>query len=414
MDRPIDNEYKIKHIIKRILGTILTVSIVIVGLFFAWLQLSPSVKRVRIRTAQVDRGAIEATITASGTVLPELEQVISSSIDARVLKILKRAGDNVSKNEAILELDTNASILALDKINQELSLRENRQKRASLALDEKVNQIKSQEKLKQLDWQSLKAQAIQNRKLFGQGLLSENSCQQSELLEAKALIELQQLDIVKQNAEEASKTEIAGLDLEINILKKEQNEATRLLELATTRADRDGVLTWVVLEEGATIRKGDVVARIADLKSYRIEASVSDIHAKALSIGQVARVKINEDYLNGVISNILPTIKNGAITFEISLAEKTSSLLRSNLRTDVLIITSKKDSVLRIKKGPFVNGDGKQEVFIIRGDTAIKVPATIGIASFDVYEVVDGLIEGDEVIISDMRDYMYLPEVKLN
>ena len=227
MDRPIDNEYKIKHIIKRILGTILTVSIVVVGLFFAWLQLSPSVKRVRIRTAQVDRGAIEATITASGTVLPELEQVISSSIDARVLKILKRAGDNVSKNEAIIELDTNASILAIDKLNQELALRENRQKRASLALDEKVNQIKSQEKLKQLDWQSLKAQAIQNRKLFGQGLLSENICQQSELLEAKALIELQQMEVAKQNAEEASKTEIAGLDLEINILKKEQNEATR-------------------------------------------------------------------------------------------------------------------------------------------------------------------------------------------
>jgi len=414
MDRPLDSEYKIKHIIKRIVGAILAVSLVAGVFAIAWLWLSPSVKRVRIRTAEVDRGSIEATITASGTVLPEIEQVVSSPIDARVLKILKHVGDKVSKNEAILELDTNASILALDKVNQELSLRENRQKKVQLALNEKINQIKSQEKIKQLDWQSLKAQAIQNRKLFGQGLLAENVCQQSELQEAKALIELQQMEIAKQNAEETSKTEIAGLDLEINILKKEQLEASRLLELATTRADRDGVLTWVVLEEGTTIRKGDVVARIADLKSYRLEASVSDIHAKALSIGQIAKVKINEDYLDGVISNILPTIKNGAMTFEISLAEKASPLLRSNLRTDVLIITSKKDGILRIKKGPFINGDGKQEVFVIRGDIAIKVPVTIGIASFDVYEIVDGLIEGDEVIISDMRDYLHLSEVKLN
>lgn len=414
MDRPLDSEYKIKHIIKRIVGAILAVSLVAGVFAIAWLWLSPSVKRVRIRTAEVDRGSIEATITASGTVLPEIEQVVSSPIDARVLKILKHVGDKVSKNEAILELDTNASILALDKVNQELSLRENRQKKVQLALNEKINQIKSQEKIKQLDWQSLKAQAIQNRKLFGQGLLAENVCQQSELQEAKALIELQQMEIAKQNAEETSKTEIAGLDLEINILKKEQLEASRLLELATTRADRDGVLTWVVLEEGTTIRKGDVVARIADLKSYRLEASISDIHAKALSIGQIAKVKINEDYLDGVISNILPTIKNGAMTFEISLAEKASPLLRSNLRTDVLIITSKKDGILRIKKGPFINGDGKQEVFVIRGDIAIKVPVTIGIASFDVYEIVDGLIEGDEVIISDMRDYLHLSEVKLN
>lgn len=414
MDRPVDSQYKIKHLIKRIIATILTASIILGIVFFVWFWFSPSVKRIRIRTAQVDRGTIEATITASGTVLPELEQVVSSPIDAKVLKILKHAGDKVSQNEVILELDTNASVLALEKVNQELSLRENRQKKAKLALDEKINQIQSQEKLKQLDCQSLKVQVAQNRKLFEQGLLAENVCQQSELLQARALIELKQLEVAKENAEETSKTEITGLDLEIDILKKEQNEATRLLDLATTRANRDGVLTWVVLEEGATIHKGDVIARIADLKSYRIEATVSDIHAKELSIGQITKVKINEDYLDGIISNILPTIKNGAMTFEISLTDKTSPLLRSNLRTDILVITSKKDGILRIKKGPFINGDGKQEAFVIRGDMAIKVPINIGIASFDSYEVINGLIEGDEVIISDMRDYIHLQEIKLD
>ncbi|MBI4851040.1 MAG: efflux RND transporter periplasmic adaptor subunit [Acidobacteria bacterium] len=414
MDRPIDSQYKIKYIAKKLIGTILIISIVIGAFSFAWFWLSPSIKRVRIRTAQVSRGAIEATVTASGKVIPEFEQVISSPIDARVLNILKHAGDKVLKNEPIIELDTNASILALEKINQELSLRENRQEKTLLSLNEKVDQIKSQEKLKQLDLESLKAQVKQNRKLFEQGLLPENIYRQSELLERKTAIELEQLEAAKKNAEEASKAEIAGLDLEISTLKKEQDEARRLLELATTRADRDGVLTWVVLEVGTTIHKGDVIARIADLKSYRIEASISDIHAKNLSIGQNVKVKINEDYLNGILANILPTIKDGVMTLAITLEDKTSSLLRPNLRTDVLIITSKKNSVLQIKKGPFANGDGKQEAFIIRGDTAIKMPVTIGIASFDTYEIIEGLLEGDEVIISDMRDYIHLKEIKVN
>ena len=413
MDRPLDQNYKIRQIARQILGSLLVISLVI-GIFsFAWNWLTPTLKRVRIRTASVDRGAIESTISASGLVLPEFEQVISSPIDARVLKILKRPGDKVAKDEAILQLDTNASILALEKVNQELSLRENRQEKAKLALNEKISQLQSQIKLKQLDREALKNQAQQNQKLFQQGLLAENLYRQSELLAAKASIELEQLEEAKLNAQETNNTEIAGLRLETDILRKERDEATRLLELATTRANTDGVITWVVLETGATIRKGDVIARIADLKSYRVEATTSDIHTKEISVGQKVKAKINDDYLSGFIASVLPTIKDGAITLAISLEDKTSSLLRANLRVDVLVITSEKDSVLRIRKGPFANGDGKQNVFVVRGELAIKVPVTIGIANFDTYEVVDGLLEGDEVIISDMRDYLHLAEVKL-
>ncbi|MFY9227477.1 MAG: efflux RND transporter periplasmic adaptor subunit [Blastocatellia bacterium] len=413
MDRPLDQNYKFRQLARQIIGSLLVISLVI-GIFsFAWNWLTPTLKRVRIRTASVDRGAIESTISASGLVLPEFEQVISSPIDARVLKILKRPGDKVAKDEAILQLDTNASVLALEKVNQELSLRENRQDKAKLALNEKISQLQSQIKLKQLDREALKNQAQQNQKLFQQGLLAENLYRQSELLAAKASIELEQLEEAKLNAQEANNTEIAGLKLETDILRKERDEATRLLELATTRANTDGVITWVVLETGATIRKGDVIARIADLKSYRVEATTSDIHAKEISVGQKVKAKINDDYLSGFIASVLPTIKDGAITLAISLEDKTSSLLRANLRVDVLIITSEKDSVLRIRKGPFVNGDGKQNVFVVRGELAIKVPVTIGIANFDTYEVVDGLLEGDEVIISDMRDYLHLAEVKL-
>jgi HlyD family secretion protein len=68
---------------------------------------------------------------------------------------------------------------------------------------------------------------------------------------------------------------------------------------------------------------------------------------------------------------------------------------------------------LRIKKGPFANAEGVRDVFVMRGDTAIKTPVKFGIASIDSYEVLEGLLEGDEVIISDMTDYQHLKEVKI-
>jgi HlyD family secretion protein len=118
MDREIDAGFRRKQFIRRIVwGLVLTG--VIAAVFFGGLQfISPSIGRDRIRTAKVEIGPVEATITASGTVVPEIEQVLSSPVDARILKILKRPGAVLSKGEPILELDLNESRLAADKLNQ--------------------------------------------------------------------------------------------------------------------------------------------------------------------------------------------------------------------------------------------------------------------------------------------------------
>ena len=65
----------------------------------------------------------------------------------------------------------------------------------------------------------------------------------------------------------------------------------RRLELATTRAPISGVLTWVHQEAGATVGVGEVLARIADLDSFRVEASVADAYAARVEAGQPVRVK---------------------------------------------------------------------------------------------------------------------------
>lgn len=413
MDREIDPNFRRRQFIKRIFFSLIVISLLTAGFIYAPRLMKSSVSRSRIRTARVDLGAIEATITASGTVVPEFEQVISSPINAQVKKILKRAGDEVRKGEPILELDINESILAIEKINQQIALKQNQQAKIKLDLQTSLSDLQSRWEIKNLEYKAAKAATERNRSLAKQGLLSEEKLREAELQEEKAAFELKQLDQSKLNAEQSTKTQIEGLALEMKTLEKERLEAQRQLELATTKADRDGVLTWVVQEEGSTVQKGAVIARIADLDSFRVSAAYSDIHAGRISAGMPASVKINDDYLPGTIASILPTIKDGIITAVIDLKDKSSALLKANLRVDVLIVTDKKDQALRIKKGPAINADGVRDLFVIRGDVAVKTPVKIGIASFDAYEVIDGLIEGDEVIISDMSDYQYVKEVKL-
>jgi HlyD family secretion protein len=121
----------------------------------------------------------------------------------------------------------------------------------------------------------------------------------------------------------------------------------------------------------------------------------------------------DEDALDGRISAIYPMIDNGVMTFTVSLADKSSRLLRSNMRVDVLVILQRKPHALRIKKGPFAEGDGYRQAFVLRGDRAVRTPISLGIASFDDFEVLEGLAEGDDVIVSDMRDYLHLREITI-
>jgi HlyD family secretion protein len=414
MDREIDSKIRHFRVFKRVALIGSLALIVSAGFIWGPAFLRPSVHRIKIRTAKVDRGAVEAGISASGTVVPEFEAVLSRPIDARVIRVLKQTGATVSVGDPIIELDMSSSQLALERIHQNLELKQNQQAKARLEFEQTLNDLQSRMEIKRLELQSHSARLNQNRTLFRDGLISAEDVRRTELEEAKARTELRQLEASRQNAEQTTDSQIKGLVMEMAILHKEKSAAASELNLATTKSDRNGVLTWVVTEEGSTVRKGEVIARIADLRSFRVDATISDVHAGDIRIGMPVEVKANEETrLGGSITNILPAIKDGIVTMQIGLEDKASKILRSNLRVDVQIITERKDRVLRIQKGPALTGQGANEVFVIRGAAAIKTPVRLGLSSFDAFEVLSGLMEGDEVIISDVSDYLHLKEFEV-
>jgi HlyD family secretion protein len=411
MDREIELRIRRLRILKRAAFAVVLLLALSAGLIWGPAWIRPSVKRSQIRIAKVDRGTIEAGISASGTVVPEFEAVLSSPIDARVIRIRKQTGAAVSIGDPIIELDMSSSQLGLERINQNLELKQNQQAKTRLELEEKLNNLQSQMEIKRLELQNHSARLNQSQNLFKDGLVSADDVHRAELDEAKARTELKQLESSKQNAELTTRSQIEGLAMEMAILKKEKRAAESELNLATTKSDRNGVLTWVVTEEGSTVHKGEVIARIADLRSFRVDATISDVHAGNVRVGMPVEMKTNEDTtLAGSITNILPTIRDGILTMQIGLEDKTNKILRSNLRVDVQIVTERKDRVLRIRKGPALTGEGANQVFVIRGAAAIRTQVRLGLASFEAFEVVSGLLEGDEVILSDTSDYLHLKE----
>lgn len=414
MDRPLDPDFQRSRRRWRLAQA--TAGLLAIAALFVWLPgwVRPTVARAAVRTATVSAGPIEAVITASGTVMPEVERVLSSPLDARVLRILKRPGDRVAAGDPLVELDTSESALAVNRLEKDLAVKDNQQAQTRLTLEKSLLDIEGGLASKRLDLDAFRAQLADDRKLFADGLISRDKLRLSELAEAKAIIELRQLEGERDNIQRANRTQLDGLGLERRSLDRDTVEARRQLELATTRADRTGVVTWSLAEEGVIVRKGDVIARIADLSTFRIDATASDIHLKALAAGMPVIVHVSDsDTLTGRITAVYPKIENSVISFRVGLDDKSHALLRPNLRVDVLVVTDRKTRALRLKKGPFSEGDGYKQAFVIRGGRAVRTPIALGLSSFDQFEILSGLAEGDEVIISDMRDYLHLTHVNV-
>jgi HlyD family secretion protein len=166
-----------------------------------------------------------------------------------------------------------------------------------------------------------------------------------------------------------------------------------------------------VTEEGALVRRGDVIARIADLSAFRVEASVADMHAGRIRPGLPAHVRLDDLTIEGQVSEVYPTVENGAIRFTVALAEASHARLRPSLRVDVQVITDRRPEVLKVHRGPAIGGAGEQVVFVVRDGRAARTTVRFGVSNFDEIEVASGLAAGDTIIVSDMRDYEHLRNV---
>ena len=413
MDRALDPAFVAARKRRRVAAGLVVVAAVFLAFAYGPSLLRPSVPRSRVRIEKVDRGPVEASVAASGTVTPDLEEVIASPVDARVTRILKRAGDPIKPGEAILELDLSEQTVAFDKLERDVELKRNDQRRTRLDLQSRLADLDATTEGKRLEVESLRARLAQQTELAASGLVSKDGLREAQLNEAKAALELKRLLASRSIAEEMTKAQIDGMNLELATLESQRREARRVLDLGSTRADRSSVVTWAVTEAGALVRRGEPLARLSDLKSFRIEATVSAVHGRALRAGLEALVRIGKTDLRGEVSTVEPTVRDGVMRLWIRLAEPTHAVLRPSLKADVYIVTDRRADAIRVARGPFLTGEGAQDVFVVRDGNALRTRVELGLIGYDAVEISKGVQPGDELIVSDMTNYLHARELKL-
>jgi HlyD family secretion protein len=391
-----------KLILKIVIWSLSFIAIIFSIRFF----IKPSIKRDIFSTAIVETGNVEASVTASGTVLPEVEEIKTSPIQSRIIKIFHNLGDKLVKGDSILLLDTRITASSLEKLIDELNIKKNNINQLKLQLEKNLIDLKAQYEIKKLQVENMETSLEEEKYLNKIGGGTKEKIGKAELSLKISRLELEQINQTIKNQEKSMEANLLGLNYEISIQQKNVDELRHKLEQSTITTDKDAVITWINDQIGKNINEGEELVKIANLESYRVDGSVSDMHAEKLHIGAEVIIRINETMeIRGEIISISPAVTGNIIQFKIKLKEKNNPLLRPNLKVDVFVLTSFKKDVLRVKNGAFYKGAARQMLFVLNGNKLIRKEVEFGESNFNYVEIKSGLKKGDEIVVSDMSDY---------
>jgi HlyD family secretion protein len=373
----------------------------------------PGLSASDIVVAEVRRGNVDNTVNAAGVVIPVHEEVVSSPGASRVARVLAKPGQQVKQGELLLELDDREIRLALESLKEQLAQQENKIVGLRLDMDQKLKQIRSAIELLEIDLQASRALRERNRKLRESGLVSGQDLLTSELNVQRNEVQLRQQRELIEDTRRVTASGIAAAKLQAEILQKQIARQEGLLQQTRVAAPFSGMLTSLVEEEGASVAAGQLVARVSELNNYRVEATLSDFHARLLAAGQPVRVEQNGEVLAGRVHTILPEIQNGTIKLLVDLDQPHNPQLRNKMRVDVNVVTASLANVLVIDSGAAFNGKGRQPVFAVRDGTARKTTLELGASDGKVVEVVKGAQPGDRFIVSDTSNFRDLDNIRI-
>ncbi len=414
MDREIpQKEINARRIRRLITGT--AIAACAIGAFFGVMKLlTPSLDASEIIFGTADIGTIETTVNATGKVVPEFEEIINAPISSRILEVYCKAGDSVTAGTPLLCLDLQSAETEMRKLSNEHDIQAVGKEKAKVVSQTTVSDLEMKVKVKEMSVQKLYEDMANEKRLDSIGSGTGERIRQAELAYNTARLELVQLRQQLDNERMVQAAELQAIDLGINIASDNIDEMRRKLDDARLKAPRSATLTYIINEIGRQVNQGEKVAVIADLRHFKVEGEIPDLHAQKFGIGSKGIVQVGKTRFEGTVTNIVPQSQGGIIKFTITLDDSGNDRLRSGQSAQVYIVSDIMEDVMRIPAGPYYSGPGIYSLFVKTSDNEIqRHDVHLGESNYDFVEVIDGIKSGDVVVISDLKELKEKNTLKL-
>jgi HlyD family secretion protein len=400
-----------------------TVALLVVGLVavggitYTLAKLKPAAPTVERSTTVIDtvkRGEMLRNVRGIGTLVPELTRRIPAPADGRVESIPVQAGVEVGPETVIVELsnpqmqqqamDADFQLKAAEADAESLRVRLESESMTQQAVIASITAEYSQAKL-QLDT---------NEELGKQGLIADLTLK---------IARVQVQDIANRLNVEKKRLAISTKSIQAQ-LNAQRSRVEQLRTFAKLRHDQvdslkvragsAGVLQQVTVQVGQQVTPGFDIARVADPMSLKAELRIPETQINDVKIGQAVEVDTRTGLIQGRVSRIDPAAREGTFTVDAELIGPLPSSARPDLNVAGTIELERLENVLYVGRPAFGQGQSTVKLFRLTPDGhATRVTVGLGRFSVNSIEIVSGLNEGDQIILSDTSAWDNYDRIRL-
>jgi multidrug efflux pump subunit AcrA (membrane-fusion protein) len=379
---------------------------------------APEVERSSVWTDTVKRGSMLRQVRGLGSLIPsqEFTRQIPAETESTVVRILKLPGSQVKADTILAEMSNPQVEQAALDARLQLRAAEAEYQSLRVRLQSELMNQKAGAATVGADYSQAQLQADTDKSLYDLGVISglayKHSKSRADELATRNNIEGERLTanqkaIESQMAEQQAKVDqISALAQ----LKEKQLEALKV------RAGIEGVLVDLPLQVGQHVLPGAMLAKVVQPDHLIAELKVAETQARDVQIGQPALIDTHNGTIKGAVMRVDPAVQNGTVTVDVQLSGDLPRGARPDLSVDGTIDLESLENVLYVGRPAFGQENSTISLFKLDADGkgAVRVPVKVGRASVNSIQILDGLKQGDVVILSDMARHDNVDRIRLD
>jgi HlyD family secretion protein len=372
-----------------------------------------SVDRSRLSIATVERGSFVRDVAADGQVVSAVSPTLYASAAGTVtLKV--HAGDTVAKGQVLAVIDSPDLTAKLSQEDVTLQGLHIDWQRAQLDAEQKLLQLKDAYDQAQVDQKTAQRESERSHKAYELGSYSELQALKAQDALEKAQFTLGQAKI---NYESQPKQNRFDVDSKKSLLDRQQYLVADLRSQVyrlNVRSPVDGQIGQVQIADRASVAKDSPLLTVVDMSALEVEIKVAENLARDLRPGMTADLEVDGRHWQGSVSGVSPEVVNGQVTTRVRFGAEKPAGLRQSQRLSVRILIDRRENVLMVDRGAFMDQDGGGFAYVVHGNVAERRPVRLGAASIAKVEILDGLAVGDQIVISGTDAFNGAPRVILS
>jgi HlyD family secretion protein len=403
MDKPIERARGLgrRHAVLAAAGAALLVALALaVPAALRWSRADRAVDAARLNFGTVRRGDLERDVSAQGRVVAALHPTLFSPV-AGIVALSVKAGTTVTRGQVLARIESPELRSRLVQERSTLLALQSDLGRAEIA--SRQSDLRARQSVEVLTKRQAAARRALERaqELLDQGLLNRVDYERARDDQEIAALELQ-------NAQQGAGLEKETLEFEVH--NRRQQVARQLSVVSETErqvkgleivAPFEGMVATVNVQDRDAVPANGPVLTVVNLSAFEVEFDVPENYASDLAAGTPAQILYEGRNWPGRVTAVSPEIRDSQVRGTLAFAGETPDGLRQSQRVSVRLLFERRPNVLKLPRGPFVESGGGRHAYVVEDGVAVKREIETGALSVSEVEIVRGVREGDEVVISD-------------